>query len=231
MDANKMADPVTRTNNHMRIETVGNATLYLADCTEVMPLSAPVDLLLTDPPYGIGESSKKNATRGKAALPTDYGDYDWDQETPPASCLAACTASATRSIIWGGNFYGLPAASKWLVWDKENSGDFADCELAWTNLPGAVRIFRHMWNGMLRASERNTPRVHPTQKPIALMEWCISQAGDVESVIDPFMGSGTTGIACAGLGKKFYGIEREPRYFDIACQRIEAAYAQGRLFA
>lgn len=215
----------------MRVETVGNATLYLADCTEVMPLRAPVDLLLTDPPYGIGESSKKNATRRNAALPTDYGDYDWDQEAPPASCLAACTASARSSIIWGGNFYGLPAASKWLVWDKENSGDFADCELAWTNLPGAVRIFRHMWNGMLRASERNAPRVHPTQKPIRLMEWCISQAGDVSTVVDPFMGSGTTGIACANLGKTFVGIEREPRYFEIALQRIQAAYAQGRLFA
>ena len=227
----------------MRVETVGNATLYLADCAEIVPLSAPVDLLLTDPPYGIGESSKKNATRGKpfgggarntrgtTILPTDYGDYEWDQEPISANSLAACTASARLAIIWGGNYFGLPAASKWLVWDKENSGDFADCELAWTNLPGAVRIFRHMWNGMLRASERNAPRVHPTQKPILLMEWCISQAGDVSTVVDPFMGSGTTGIACANLGKAFVGIEREPRYFEIALQRIQAAYAQGRLFA
>lgn len=208
---------------------MGDATLYLADCAEVLPLAA--DLLLTDPPYGIGESSKRNASRGKAALPTDYGEYNWDQTPPEASVIAACANSAPKAIIWGGNYFGLPAASKWLVWDKENSGDFADCELAWTNLPGAVRIFRHMWNGMLRASERNAPRVHPTQKPIALMEWCISQAGEVESVIDPFMGSGTTGVACANLGRKFIGIEREPRYFTIACERIAAAQSQQRLFA
>lgn len=227
----------------MRVETVGNATLYLADCADVIPLQAPADLLLTDPPYGVGESSKKNAsrgkpfgggeknTRGKTILPTEYGDYDWDHSPPEASTLAACQASARLSIIWGGNFFGLPAASKWLVWDKENSGDFADCELAWTNLPGAVRIFRHMWNGMLRASERNAPRVHPTQKPIVLMEWCVAQAGEVESIVDPFMGSGTTGVACANLGKRFIGIEREPRYFEIACERIAAAQSQQRLFA
>lgn len=217
-----MADPVT----------IGNATLYLGDCSAVIPLLPPASLLLTDPPYGLGEARKDHKSRNRVGIfSPDYGRSEWDDVPAEAHQIAACVSSAAKAIIWGGNYFGLPAASKWLVWDKENSGDFADCELAWTNLPGAVRIFRHMWNGMLRASERNAPRVHPTQKPIALMEWCISQAGDVESVIDPFMGSGTTGIACAGLGKKFYGIEREPRYFDIACQRIEAAYAQGRLFA
>lgn len=215
----------------MKIETVGNATLYLTNCTEMVPLSVPVDLLLTDPPYGIGESSKKNDSRGRAARPTDYGEYDWDQEPPSSAAITACKASAHRSIIWGGNYFDLPAASKWLVWDKQNSGDFADCELAWTNLPGAVRIFRHMWNGMLRASERNAPRVHPTQKPIALMEWCISQAGEVATVFDPFMGSGTTGVACANLGHQFIGVECEPRYFDVACERIAAAQSQQRLFA
>lgn len=211
--------------------TIGDATLYCSDSSDLTPLPSPVDLLLTDPPYGIGESSKKNASRRKAALPTDYGHYDWDQNPPDATAIAACVASARLAIIWGGNYFGLPAASKWLVWDKENSGDFADCELAWTNLTGAVRIFRHMWNGMLRASERGAPRVHPTQKPIVLMEWCIAQAGNVSTVFDPFMGSGTTGVACANLGKTFIGIERERKYFDIACERIEVAYAQGRLFA
>jgi DNA modification methylase len=228
----------------MRTEVIGNATLHLADCAEVIPL-VKADLLLTDPPYGIGESSKKNATRGKPfgsrvdgkntngtyVPPVDYGSYEWDHSPPSAEQIAACVAAAKHSILWGGNYFGLPAASKWLVWDKENSGDFADCELAWTNLPGAVRIFRHMWNGMLRASERNTPRVHPTQKPIALMDWCIGQAGDVSTVFDPFMGSGTTGIACANMGKSFVGVEREPRYFDIACERIKAAQSQTRLFA
>jgi len=229
---------------------IGNAKLYLADCAEVIPTLQPVDLLLSDPPYGLGESSKnhknhksRNRVRGgKAILSTDYGSDAWDDEPPSASQIALCVGIAKSAILWGGNYFGLPAASKWLVWDKENSGDFADCELAWTNLPGAVRIFRHMWNGMLRASERNTPRVHPTQKPVALMDWCINQAdyktskdgtvsiGAVQSVFDPFMGSGTTGVSCANLGKAFIGIEREAKYFDIACERIAAAQAQTRLF-
>jgi site-specific DNA-methyltransferase (adenine-specific)/modification methylase len=221
-----------------RVETIGNATLYLADCAEVLASLKPVDLLLSDPPYGIGESGKRNASRGgpdkrgKYVPPTDYGDYQWDV-APTADLIGALLRSAGRSILWGGNFYGLPAASKWLVWDKQNgTNDFADCELAWTNLPGAVRIFRHLWNGMARASELNAPRVHPTQKPILLMDWCLQQAGDgVTTVLDPYMGSGTAGIACVNMGKTFTGIEIDPRYFDIACTRIEAAYAQGRLFA
>jgi site-specific DNA-methyltransferase (adenine-specific)/modification methylase len=219
----------------IRVETIGNATLYLADCAEVIPSLQPVDLLLSDPPYGLGESSRDHKSRnrvrgGKAIISTDYGSDAWDDEPPCAAQIALCVGAAKYSILWGGNFFGLAAASKWLVWDKENSGDFADCELAWTNLPGAVRIFRHMWNGMLRASERNSPRVHPTQKPIALMDWCIDQAGDVSTVFDPYMGSGTTGVSCANLGKSFIGIEREPRYFDIACERIAAAQSQVRLF-
>lgn len=219
----------------MKVEMVGNAKLYLADCAEVLPTLKRVDLLLSDPPYGLGESSKDHKSRnrvrgGKAILSTDYGSDAWDDAPPSADQIAFCVNVAKSSILWGGNYFGLPAASKWLVWDKENSGDFADCELAWTNLPGAVRIFRHMWNGMLRASERNTPRVHPTQKPIALMSWCIGQAGEVSTVFDPFMGSGTTGVACANMGKAFIGIEREARYFDIACERITAAQAQQRLF-
>jgi DNA modification methylase len=218
--------------------------LYLADCSAVLPDLQPVDLLLTDPPYGIGESHKKNATRGKPfgsrvdskntkgtfVPPTDYGEYEWDHSPADPALLSQAVAKAKGAIIWGGNYFGLPAASKWLVWDKENSGDFADCELAWTNLPGAVRIFRHMWNGMLRASERGLQRVHPTQKPILLMEWCITQAGDVKTVLDPFMGSGSAGVACASMGRTFIGIEREPRYFESACERIAAAYSQQRLF-
>jgi site-specific DNA-methyltransferase (adenine-specific)/modification methylase len=118
-----------------------------------------------------------------------------------------------------------------LIWDKQNTGDFADCELAWTNLPKAVRIFRHLWNGMIRAGEeKGQQRVHPTQKPIAVMQWCIEQAGMPETILDPFMGSGTTGVAAVRLGRKFIGIEREPRYFDIAIERITNAQRQESLF-
>jgi site-specific DNA-methyltransferase (adenine-specific)/modification methylase len=215
---------------------MNDATLIHADCAEALDLVADADLLLTDPPYGIGEAGKNHKSRnrvkgGKRIISTDYGAADWDDEPVPTAQLDAYRAKVRKSIIWGGNYFGLPAASKWLVWDKENSGDFADCELAWTDLPGAVRIFRHMWNGMLRASERNYPRVHPTQKPIALMDWCLLQAGNPQSVIDPFMGSGTTGIACAKAGVKFIGVEREEKYFNIAIERIKGTYAQGKLFA
>lgn len=212
---------------------IGNATLYHGDAREVLPTLARADLCIVDPPYGLGESPRKIASRGRVhgggILLTDYGDFDWDENTLDAPTLAAILAAADRVILWGGNYYPLPPASKWLVWDKDNSGDFADCELAWTNLPGAVRIFRHMWNGMLRASERG-PRVHPTQKPVALMRWCLQQAGAVTNVVDPCMGSAPIGIACAELGLPYIGIERDEGYFRIASERIDNAQRQARMF-
>lgn len=213
---------------------IGDATLYRGSNVAILPLLEKFDACITDPPYGIGESSKKVASRERLAKPVDYGHFDWDEKAPSKEEINACIASARRAVIFGGNYFHLPPTAKWLVWDKINSGDFADCELAWTNVPGAVRIFRHMWNGMLRDSERGTPRVHPTQKPVAVMGWCIEQAGkpdDIRTIIDPYMGSGTTGVAAIQLGRKFVGIERDQRYFDIACKRIEQAVAQGQLFA
>jgi hypothetical protein len=175
-------------------------------------------------PFGSRVDSKN--TRGTFVPPTDYGDFNWDAKPASAESISACLAAGHVACIWGGNFFGLPAAPKWLVWDKLNSGDFADAELAWTNAAGAVRVVRHMWNGMLRDSERGTPRVHPTQKPVAVMKWCIEQIGQPETILDPFMGSGTTGVAAVQLGRKFIGIEIEPKYFDIACRRIDDAQRQ-----
>lgn len=202
--------------------------LYNCDCLEILPNLDRVDLVLTDPPYGISESSKKNNSRGKLAKPTYYGFYDWDKNPADKKTIELIRKISKYQIIWGGNYFDLPPSSKWLVWDKLNSGDFADCELAWTNICGAVRIFRHMWNGMLRASERNTKRVHPTQKPIALMQWCLSFApGDV---VDAFMGSGTTAIACENLGRQWIGIEISEKYCEIAAKRIERERQQLKLF-
>jgi DNA modification methylase len=223
---------------------IGTAELYLGDCLEILPSLAPAEAVITDPPYGIGESSRKVASRGKPfgsradakntrgtfVPPTDYGAFEWDKEPASPERIAACLAAGTKAIIWGGNYFALPPASKWLVWDKINSGDFADCELAWTNLGGAVRMFRHMWNGMLRDSERGSPRVHPTQKPVALMRWCVEQA-KAKNVLDPFMGSGSTGVACVGMGVRFVGIEADERYFTTACRRIEDEQRQSRLIA
>lgn len=210
---------------------IGNATLYLGDCREILPTLPKVDAVITDPPYGIGENSYRVANRGKLAKAIDYGNFDWDTEPASADLIDACLTAGKMAIIFGGNYFQLPPSRCWLVWDKQNGGnDFADCELAWTNITGSVRIFRHMWNGMLRASERNTQRVHPTQKPVALMKWCIERANNPRSIIDPFMGSGTTGIASMDMGCSFIGIEKDERYFEIACRRIENAQRQQPLF-
>lgn len=224
--------------------TIGSCTLYHGDLLDVLPTIPQAEAVIFDPPYGIGESSKKNATRGKPfgsrvdakntrgtyVPPADYGDYEWDKTPLDAPRLALTLAAGRKAVIWGGNYYALPPASKWLVWDKINSGDFADCELAWTNLPGAVRMFRHMWNGMLRDSERGQ-RFGPTQKPVALMRWCLLQAGNPSSVVDPCMGSGPVGVACVEAGIPYIGVERGERSFTVACERIENAHRQERLFA
>lgn len=210
-------------------------TIYHGNCRELWHSlqTTQFDLLLTDLPYGLGETNKRALSRGKLATPTDYGDFEWDNAPCDKATIQRFTDKIPRSIIWGGNYFGMPASKCWLVWDKQNgSNDFADCELAWTNLPIAVRIFRFMWNGMLRAGEqRGISRVHPTQKPVELMRWCIqlcfsdrlSYSNPDEShrlILDPFMGSGTTLRAAKDLGCKAIGIEIEEKYCEIAVKRL-----------
>jgi len=196
-------------------------TIYNSDCRDIIPHLEPVDLVLTDPPYGIGESNEKNLSRGKLANPTDYGHYDWDKKPIDKYALEKCICKGEKAIVFGGNFFELPPSSCWLVWDKINTRDFADGELAWTNFKSAVRIFRFMWNGMLKAGEmRGIKRVHPTEKPPELMRWCIAQAGEPQTILDPFMGSGTTLRAAKDLGRKAIGIEISEDYCKIAIQRL-----------
>ena len=220
----------------MRVEHIGLATLYLGDCREVLPTLAPCDLILTDPPYGIGaaKSSFYGTTKRKnsCAAPKDYGDSEWDNEPPPSWVIELMRDKSRWQIFFGGNYYHLPPAQCWLVWDKENDGTaFADCELAWTNLPKAVRRIKWRWAGMLQQDMVNKEeKQHPTQKPVPVMRWALLQVPEAETVCDPFMGSGTTGVACALEGKRFVGIEREPRYFEIACERIANAQRQESLF-
>jgi len=213
----------------MRKEVIGNAVLYLGDCLEILPTLPKVDAVITDPPYGIGEAAGKNASRGKWAK--DFGNDSWDDQPISPELLALVIGAGKWAIVFGGNYYPMAPSSCWLVWDKENGdSDFADCELAWTNIPKAVRRIRYMWNGMLRANKEMRGD-HPTQKPIGVMKWAISHVPvPAETILDPFMGSGTTGVACADLQRKFIGIEREPKYFDIACERIENAQRQQRMF-
>ena len=204
-----------------RVEKIGDATLYLGDCLEILPTLPKVDAVITDPPYGIGMHGGKIGRANYEVL------SEWDSSPADISHLLAL---GVPSVIWGGNYFAVPPSQCWLVWDKETQGitTFADCELAWTNLPRAVRMVRHLWSGPYMR-EREV-RFHPTQKPTRVMRWAAEFLPD-GVMLDPFMGSGTTGVACAQLGRKFIGIEIEPKYFDIACERIDNAYRQKRMFA
>ena len=208
---------------------IGDATLYQADCAALLPTLGRFDAVITDPPYGINVAAHGTVGgKGKVA-PTDYGLNTWDASTPSAELMALITQAAQWHAYFGGNYFIVPPSSCWLVWDKLNTGNFADCELVWTNWPGAVRRLQWRWNGMIR--QGNEERYHPTQKPLEVMKWVIDLCPKAETILDSFMGSGTTGVAAIQLGRKFTGIERDAGYFKIACQRIEQAYAQGQLFA
>lgn len=209
----------------MQIEIIGDAILYQGDCYTIIPSLPPVDAIVTDPPYGIGANKM---TLGNGKREVYRGAADWDALPPPSDFFAS-VSSIPYQIYWGGNYFGLPRSRCWLVWDKcTGANDFADCELAWTNLDMVVKKRSIPWVG---ANAKDTlDRAHPTQKPVELMSWCLSLIPDAATILDPFMGSGTTGVACANLGRKFVGIERDPTYFATACERIAAAQAQGRLF-
>lgn len=214
-----------------REERIGGQRLILGDCLKVMPLLGRFDAVVTDPPYGIGESGQKNRTRGNAAAPGNYKDCHWDNEPASAEHIGLLRAISRHQIIFGGNYFeGLGPTSCWLVWDKQNGdNDFADCELAWSNLPKAVRRIYWRWNGMIRKGD--DVREHPTQKPVGVMEWCIKHLPETtRTILDPFMGSGTTLVACQRLGRMGTGIELDPDYFEIACRRVEEATRQPDMF-
>lgn len=212
-------------------------TIYHGDCREVVPSLGRFDLLLTDPPYGIacGIDGKRTDARrkskmgitdegiavyGKSVAPkTDYGFSEWDVIPVEQEFLLSLISACDKAVIWGGNYYPLAPCKGWLVWDKQNDGNcFADGELAWNTLGCPMRIKRHLWNGMLRVGKE--ARHHPTQKPLALMTWCIGLAGDAQTILDPFAGSGTTGRAAKDLGRKAVLIEREEKYCEIAARRM-----------
>lgn len=221
-----------------RMEQIGDCTLYLGDCLEILPALGKVDAVVTDPPYGIGESAQKVSNRQRRrggaskalADQRDYGQDNWDQEPADRRVIGWLRENSDIQIIFGGNYFDLPPSSCWLVWDKENGdNDFADCELAWTNMPKAVRRINWMWNGMLRKGKEE--RFHLTQKPLGVMEWSLSHLPPTARLIcDPYMGSGTTGVACVRRRLRFIGIEREPHHFATACKRIQDAYDRPDMF-
>lgn len=211
-----------------RIEHLAEGvTLYLGDCREILPTLGKVDAVVTDPPYGIGAAKAKAHSRIRDR--DIWPEHDWDNKRARDETINLVTLSTRNVIIWGGNYFDLPPSSCWLFWDKQNGEDFsmAAGELAWTTLDGAVR----KWSG--RAPLQNVgshQKFHPTQKPTKLMEWCIERVPNAQLILDPFMGSGTTGVASINLGRKFIGIEIESKYFDIACRRIADALARPDLF-
>lgn len=210
-------------------EVIGNARLALGDCREILPTIGKVDAVVTDPPYGIGAAaasfrgSEKNGWR-------DYGDSQWDKVRPDAETLRLVIAAGKHSVVWGGNYFTdiLPLGGKWLIWDKcQSDFSLADAELAWCSFGGAIRRINYS-----RALAMQDGKEHPTQKAIAVMKWCVGQLPKgCQTILDPFMGSGTTGVAAVQMGRSFIGIEREPKYFDIARKRIEDAQRQGDMFS
>ncbi len=219
-----------------REEIIGNARLICADCRDVLPTLGKVDAVVTDPPYGIGADKGKSGAAtafngSKPMVSAHYADDNWDGDRPPAELILQCVAAGKRAILWGGNYFAdlLPPQGRWLWWDKcQTMPSFGDGELAWTNLPQTTPKRIVLANNQLFAER--VERFHPTQKPEKVMRWCIGFLPDAETILDPFMGSGTTGVAAVQMGRKFIGIEREPKYFDIACKRIEDAQRQGDFF-
>jgi len=203
----------------MREEIIGNQRLILGDCREVMPTLGKFDACVTDPPYGIGEDGGKFRGRkggGHRVLPK----MGWDTSPPDTKTFNIMLFQSIKQIIWGGNYFTdkLPVSRGWLYWNKMMGGDFSDGELAWTSIDMVLKQFS-LCNKM-------AGKEHPTQKPLEVMRWCLGFVPDAVTILDPFMGSGTTLVACQQLGRKGTGIEKEMKYFDIACKRVEQAANQ-----
>jgi site-specific DNA-methyltransferase (adenine-specific) len=207
----------------MRVETLAEGvTLYLGDCREILPTLGKVDAVVTDPPYGISADKAKahSSIRDNDA----WSRAGWDSGRPDEALIRLLGGYA-EAAIWGGNYFAdlLPASSGWLAWRKpeaETGFSLADIELCWTSKPFAARTM---------TCRRRDGNEHPTQKPVEVMKWTLRFI-EGETILDPFVGSGTTGVAAVKLGRKFIGIEIEPKYFDIACRRISEALKQPDMF-
>lgn len=191
-------------------------TIYLGDCREIMPTITRPDLVLTDPPYGIGRDGKPASTSRHGGH-KGYPFLGWDSDRPARETFDLVRFVSADQIIWGANYFAdlLPPSSRWLIWDKGQRIDQADAELAWTSFDAPVRVFT-----LNRVVLMGDGAVHPTQKPVQLMSWCLNLAGGSGSVLDPFLGSGSTLRAAKDLGRRAIGIEIEERYCEIAAKRM-----------
>ena len=202
--------------------------LLQGDCLDEMKKmpDKSVDLVLTDPPYGIDIASKGTVGVGGAAKLKDYGSNSWDKVAPPQYYFDEILRISKMAIIFGGNYFSdkLPKSKCWICWDKQIPKGFtkAQMELAWTNSTTYSRIYSTLWNGMIRNKRfGDEERYHPTQKSVQIIKYILQDFSEQnQTILDPFMGSGTTGVACKELGRNFIGIEIEPKYFEIAQRRI-----------
>ena len=180
--------------------------------------------ILTDPPYGIGMSGGNVGYKGF----NNFERKQWDAETPD-DLIARLVALGMPYIIWGGNYFSLPPSRCYLVWDKGagfKGRSYAESELAKTNLDANARTFSH--DPLAKGDYKG--KQHPTQKPIALMEWCLGFLPDARTILDPFAGSGTTAVACQRLGRQSISIELDADYFEIACKRVQEVVNNPPLF-
>ena len=204
-----------------RVEVIGDCTLYLGDCLPIMRGLPNVDAVLTDPPYGAGYAAK--SVRG------NHESKQWDNQRPCSKTFEEILKIAPHQIIWGGNYFAdlLPPKMRWLAWDKvQRDFSLADFELAWTSQDKCARAFTYSRG----AASQDGPKQHPTRKPVELMRWCLGFLKGSHTILDPFMGSGTTGVACVKEGRAFIGIEIDEGYFDIACRRIQDAVDRPDMF-
>lgn len=187
-------------------------TIYHGDCREVVPHLGRFDLLLTDPPYGIGFAADLTSSQRAAGMKKD----SWDDEPPPIELIRECMVHADQHVIWGGNYYPLQPSRGWLVWVKPDAPrSMSSVELAWTSEDRCARSIERS------ISATNAERLgHPTQKPLAVISWCLSLFPEAQTILDPFAGSGTTGRAAKDLGKQAVLIEREERYCEMAARRM-----------
>ena len=207
-----------------REEIIGDCRLLLGDCREILPTLGKVDAIVTDPPYGLGDRWTSGGRGQWPLVDRDMrgGGGGWDAK---AADMAPIVLLADKAIVWGGNYFELPQSRGWLVWDKiVRNFSTGVCELAWTNLDQPIKAFNYS-HGALATEGKS----HPTQKPLLLMQWCLGFLPDARTILDPFMGSGTTGVACVREGRSFIGIEIDEGYFNIACKRIRDEYARPRL--
>lgn len=221
----------------VREERIGDCRLILGDCLEVMPLLDPVDAVVTDPPYGIGFGSFNRTNKdakGNRYKADKYKHGAWDDCFDFTPFFEEIKAIDVPTIVWVGNYFPClwtGPVKGFVFWHKHQPvANFSKGEMAWTNIDTPAKFIDFPYFGGIEGKTKASEKFHPTQKPVPVMEECIGFLPDAQTILDPFMGSGTTLVACAKLGRKGIGIELDPDYFDIACRRVEEAYRQPDLF-